>query len=73
MPLNEITALSACELSAALHQRELSCREVMQAYLARIEALNPKVNALVGLLPHDSLLAQAEERDAMLARGQHLG
>jgi len=73
MPANVITALSACELSAAVHRRELSCREVMQAYLARIDALNPKVNALVGLLPHEGLLAQADARDAMLARGHDMG
>ena len=69
MHRDDITALDACALSAALHRRELSCREVMQAYLARIDALNPKFNALVGLLPHEPLLQQADERDAMLARG----
>ncbi len=69
----EITSLDACALSAALHRRVLSCREVMQAYLARIDALNPKVNALVGLLPREGLLAQADERDAMLARGRDMG
>jgi amidase len=73
MPANDITALDACALSAAIVQRQLSCREVMQAYLARIDALNPTVNALVGLLPHDGLLAQADERDAMLARGRRMG
>ena len=70
---SDITALDACDLSTALHRRTLSCREAMQAYLARIEALNPRVNALVALLPHDSLLAQADERDAMLARGHDMG
>jgi amidase len=69
----EITSLDACALSAVLHRRVLSCREVMQAYLARIDALNPKVNALVGLLPREGLLAQADERDAMLARGRDMG
>ena len=68
-----ITALDACTLSAALQRRELSAREVMAAYLARIDALNQKVNALVGLLPHEPLLAEADARDAMLARGQRLG
>ena len=70
---DEITALDACRLSAAIHRREVSAREVMQAYLARIDVLNPKVNALVGMLPHDSLLAQADARDAMLARGHSMG
>jgi amidase len=69
----QIHELDACALSDALHRRELSCRELMRSTLARIDALNPKVNALVGLLPHDGLLAQADERDAMLARGQSMG
>ena len=73
MHFDELTALDGCALSQAIHRRDVSAREVMQAYLARIDALNPKVNALVGLLPHDGLLAQADERDAMLARGQSLG
>lgn len=73
MPADAITRLDACRLSAAIHGRELSARELMQATLARIEALNPQVNALVGLLPHEPLLALADERDAMLARGQSMG
>jgi amidase len=68
-----ITELDACGLSAAIHRRELSCREVMEAALARIDALNPSVNAIVARLPADALRQQADERDAMLARGRSLG
>ncbi len=73
MHFDELTALDASALSQAIRRRDVSAREVMQAYLARIDALNPKVNALVGLLPHDGLLAQADARDAQLARGQGMG
>jgi amidase len=73
MHFDELTALDACALSQAIHRREVPAREVMRAYLARIDALNPKVNALVGLLPHDGLLALADERDAMLAQGRSMG
>ena len=69
----QIHELDACALSAAIHRREVSAREVMQAFLARVDALNPKVNALVALLLHDGLLAQADERDAMLAQGRSMG
>jgi amidase len=68
-----ITALDACALSLAIHRREVSVREAMQATLARIDALNPKVNALVAMLPHEGLLAQADERDALLAQGRSMG
>ena len=70
---DDITALDACALSTAIHAREFSCREVMQAYLARIHALNPAFNAIVNLAPDDGLLPQADERDAMLARGRSMG
>src|SRR5690349_16402077 len=67
------TELDADALSRAIHAREVSCREVMQAYLARIDRLNPHFNAIVNLAPHDLLLAHADERDAELARGQSRG
>ena len=73
MTPTDLFEMDACALSRAIHARELSCREVMQAYLARIDALNPVVNAIVGLLPADGLLAQADERDAQLARGESMG
>ncbi len=68
-----ITDLDAEALSQALHAREVSCREVMQAYLARIERLNPRCNAIVNLAPADELLAQADERDRELANGASRG
>ena len=68
-----IVELDASALSQAIHARQLSCREVMQAYLARIEALNPACGAIVSLQDPDDLLRQADARDAQLARGQSLG
>jgi len=68
-----ITALDAHGLSAAIHRREVSCREVMQAYLARIDALNPRFNAIVNLAPAEALLAQADACDAELAAGRSRG
>ncbi|WP_353622869.1 hypothetical protein [Aliirhizobium terrae] len=51
---DEITALSATSLSEAIHDGRASCVEVMQAYLKRIERLNPSVNAIVSLRDADS-------------------
>ena len=65
--------LDACELSEAIHARRVSCRELMDACLARIEALNPAFNAIVSLRAHDALRAEAEARDAELARGTSRG
>jgi amidase len=68
-----ITDLDAHALSRAIHARELSCVEVMRAYLARIRRVNPRFNAIVNLADDDVLLAQAAERDAELARGLSRG
>lgn len=65
--------LDALPLSRAILSREVSCREVMVAYLDRIEAINPRFNAVVSLRDRDELLREADERDAQLARGEVLG
>lgn len=70
---DEITGLDACALSDAIRSRQVSCREVMIAHLDRIDRLNPQFNAIVLPQPRESLLAQADQRDAQLARGQWLG
>ena len=69
----QITDLNADALSRAIHAREMSCREVMQATLARIEAVNPRHNAIVSLRDGGTLLAEADARDAQLARGESMG
>jgi len=60
-----ITALTATDLSEKIHSRQISCEEVMQAYLGQIHAINPKVNAIVSLLADDELVlaARAKDRD----------
>ncbi|MGZ5891511.1 MAG: amidase [Caldimonas sp.] len=68
-----LTDLDADALSRAIHAREVSCRETMQAYLARIAAVNPGVNAIVSLQPEEALLAQADACDAELAHGTSRG
>ncbi|WNG34904.1 amidase [Archangium violaceum] len=65
--------LNAHELSALIHQRKVSCREVMQACLERIAEVNPAHNAIVSLQDAEELYRQADERDTQLARGESLG
>ena len=68
-----IHQLSALQLSAGISSREFSCREVMQAFLQRIDAINPQANAIVNLQDADLLLNQADACDAELARGDSRG
>jgi len=69
----QLVDLSATALSAEIHARRVSCREVMHAYLARIAAVNPVHNALVSLRDADVLLREADACDAELARGASRG
>ena len=70
---SDIVMMDAGALAGAIHGRKVSCVEVMTAYLDHIDALNPKVNAIVALQDRAGLLAQAGERDAELARGAAAG
>jgi len=60
---------TATELAAGLRARELSAREVMEAHLERIAAVNPRVNAIVTLLEPELALAAAGEADRSEPRG----
>ena len=69
----EITGWTADTLSGHIKAKDVSCREVMEAYLTQIDRVNPQVNAIVALQDREGLLAQADERDAQLALGEYLG
>jgi Asp-tRNA(Asn)/Glu-tRNA(Gln) amidotransferase A subunit family amidase len=45
--MSDLTFLSAVAMAAQIRQRELSPVELVEAHLARIEKLNPKLNAFV--------------------------
>src|ERR1043165_5165770 len=70
--MDEIIYASATELARAIRQREVSSSEVVEAHLARIEEVNPKVNAVVLSLA-DEARARAKEADEALARGESWG
>ncbi len=65
----EVTGWSASEVLARIAGREISCVEVMTAYLARIEAVNPSINAIVSLRDVDDLMAAARAADAAKVGG----
>jgi amidase len=71
--MSDIIDMDALALSRAIQTKQLSCVEVMNATLDRIEELNPKVNAIVSLQDRGSLVQQAKTRDEQLARGEYLG
>src|ERR1700755_169341 len=70
--MEEIIYSSATELARAIREREVSSEEVVGAHLARIEEVNPKLNAVVQITS-DAALSRAREADAALARGENWG
>ncbi len=70
--MSDLWRLSAVELAARIRRREVSAREAAHSALARLDAANPAINAVVEHRPED-VLAQAAEVDAALARGEDAG
>jgi hypothetical protein len=64
---------SARELAHLIATRHVSAREVMQAHLDQIHRLNPRLNAIVSLLPDDECLALADAADRRVARRDEIG
>jgi amidase len=68
----DICRISATELAQLIRRKQLSAREVVGAHLARIEAINPKVNAIVTLAA-DRAMEAARRADERLASGGTVG
>lgn len=68
----ELWRHSATELAEAIRSRRVSAREATQSVLARIDAVNPRINALAAV-HHEAAQAAAEAADAALARGEAVG
>lgn len=71
-PSDELIYASATTLGKAIRAKKVSSEEVVKAYLKRIEAVNPKLNAVVQLTA-EAALAEAHAADAALARGDVKG
>lgn len=59
-------------LADAIRRREVSSRELLEHYLARVDELNPPLNAVVTTEP-DRARAAADGADVAIARGDDLG
>jgi amidase len=70
--MTDLWRLSATDLAQRIRTREVSATEVAQDALARLDAVNPRINAVVEHRP-DDVLAQAAAIDAALARGDDPG
>jgi amidase len=70
--VSSICFTSAIEMAQLIRAKKLSAREALAAHLKQIELVNPKVNAIVTLVP-EMAAAAAMKADEMQARRESLG
>ncbi len=71
-PGDGLISRSAVELAGLIRRRAVSCVEVLEAHLRQIERVNPRVNAIVTLVPEKAREA-ARKADEAIARKMALG
>ncbi|WFU15695.1 amidase family protein [Bradyrhizobium sp. CB3481] len=70
--MQDLWRLSAAEMASLIKAKKVSAKEAATAALARLDAVNPKINAVVEHRPED-VLAQAAAIDAAIGRGEDAG
>jgi amidase len=70
--MQDLWRLSATDLAALVRSKKVSATEAAKAALARLDAVNPRLNAVIDYRPED-VLKQAAGIDAAIARGENLG
>ena len=70
--MQDLWRLSAAEMASLIRSKKVSAKEAATAALARLDAVNPKINAVVDHKPAD-VLAQASAIDAAIGRGEDPG
>jgi amidase len=70
--MSELWAWGAVELARAIRIRKVSSREAVEAALRRLDAVNPRINAVVESR-RDEALAAADTADKAVARGEDVG
>ena len=70
--MQDLWRLSAADIAGLVKSKRVSAKEAAFAALARLDAVNPAINAVVDHRPQD-VLAEAAAIDAAIKRGEELG
>jgi amidase len=70
--MTDLWRLSAADLAARIASKQVSAREAATSALARLDAVNPSINAVIDHRPEE-VLKQADAVDAAIARGEGIG
>lgn len=71
-PVSELWSVSASEVARLVRTRKVSAREVADSALQRLDAVNPRITAIVDCRP-DQVREQADRVDSILASGNDPG
>src|SRR5262245_42297805 len=72
MDSSELCFMTATEMARHLRNKDLSAREVLDAHLHQIERINPKLNAIITLVPEQAQ-ENARLADEAIAHGEPTG
>ena len=70
--MQDLWRLSAADIAALIKSRKISAKQAASAALARLDAVNPSINAVVDHRPEE-VLEQAGAIDAAIARNEDPG
>src|SRR5213079_2826624 len=73
MPGTSLIGLSLAEAADLIRRRQISPVELTEAVLARIDALQPSINAFTTLAPREETLAAARAAEREIAAGSYRG
>jgi amidase len=68
----DLAYVSALDLADAIRRRQVSSREALEYFLARIASLDKTINSVV-TIDAQRARAEADEADRLLARGETRG
>lgn len=71
--MNELLDMSAVSLAGAIRKKDVSARELMAAHFTRVDALNPRFNAIVSRIDREAAMGQAAVMDDEAAAGRFRG
>ncbi|HEY0595926.1 amidase [Sphingopyxis sp.] len=71
--MSELLDMSAVSLAGAIRKKDVSARELMTAHLARVDALNPRFNAIVSRIDRAAAMGEAAACDEDAAAGRFRG
>src|SRR5258707_11225971 len=70
--MDDLWRLPAQDLANLITSKKVSAKEAATSALARLDAVNPRINAVIEHRPED-VLKQAAAVDAAIARGEDVG